>query len=129
MIEKNYENAHEWVMADAVRADHLDLEVYCGTRDVFDARLARMISELSRSGNFVDHLVFQLTAIAGEIGNNSFDHNIGRWPDIPGVLFCYEFSDSAIAVVLADRGQGVLATLKNVKPELPNDVVALNVAF
>jgi len=31
--------------------------------------------------------------------------------------------------ILADRGQGILATLKKVKPELENDTQALKTAF
>ena len=27
-----------------------------------------------------------IIAITGEIGNNSFDHNLGKWPDTPGIF-------------------------------------------
>ena len=66
-------------------------------------------------------------AVAGEIGNNSFDHNLGNWPDIPGIFFAYDIHKRSI--VLADRGLGILTTLKRVKPELNNDEKALEVAF
>ena len=68
-----------------------------------------------------------VVAIAGEIGNNSFDHNLGNWPDEPGVFFGFDLSKRQI--ILADRGQGVLQTLKQVKPELVDDSSALIVAF
>lgn len=72
---------------------------------------------------------YMLSAITGEIGNNSFDHNIGNWPDVPGVFFGYLFDESARCIVLADRGQGVLKTLERVRPDLQNDIQALRLAF
>ena len=63
----------------------------------------------------------------GEIGNNSFDHNLGNWPDISGIFFSYDTNKRQIA--LADRGQGILRTLKRVKPDVRNDEDALHIAF
>ena len=68
-----------------------------------------------------------ITAVAGEIGNNSFDHNLGNWPDIPGVFFSYAIRNRKVA--LADRGQGVLTTLKRVRPQLASSSEAIKVAF
>jgi len=101
-------------------------DFYCATRDVFQARYEKMIREMFSAdidGSYV------VSAIAGEIGNNSFDHNIGNWPDVPGVFFCYDISDGKTKVVLADRGRGILETLKKIKPELENDEEALRTAF
>ena len=68
-----------------------------------------------------------IVSVAGEIGNNSYDHNIAHWPDIPGIFFGYELKKNQIA--LADRGLGILETLKRVKPELKDFKEALQVAF
>ena len=68
-----------------------------------------------------------IVAVTGEIGNNSFDHNIGNWPNMPGIFFGYDLHKKRIA--LADRGLGVLTTLKRVKTELNTDEEALQVAF
>ena len=68
-----------------------------------------------------------LTSIAGEIGNNSYDHNLGNWPDTPGIFFGYDVVKRHI--VLADRGLGILKTLQRVRPQLNNDQEALRVAF
>ena len=68
-----------------------------------------------------------IVAIVGEIGNNSFDHNLGNWPDISGIFFSYDTNKRQIA--LADRGQGILRTLKRVRPDVKNDEDALHVAF
>ena len=100
-------------------------EMYCQTRDVFQARLEQFQSKLSRLVSLP--IVSLVTAVAGEIGNNSFDHNLGNWHDIPGVFFSYSIRNRE--VILADRGQGVLITLKRVRPELNRADEALKVAF
>lgn len=100
-------------------------EVYCQTRDVFQARLETLQAGLSRISPLTT--VSLVTAIAGEIGNNSFDHNLGNWPDVSGIFFAYSMRTGK--VVLADRGLGILATLKRVRPELTGADEALKTAF
>lgn len=102
-----------------------DLDVYCQTRDIFQTRLEKFESVLSKIVPI--DTVSLITAITGEIGNNSFDHNLGSWPDIPGIFFSYAARNRK--VVLADRGQGILTTLKRVRPELTNSSEATRVAF
>lgn len=68
-----------------------------------------------------------IVAVTGEIGNNSFDHNFGNWPDIPGVFFACDMNKRII--VLADRGVGIRATLLRVRSDLKDDIMALSVAF
>jgi len=104
-------------------------EFYCETRDVFQARLDRMLREFLRSGKADETNIYLASAIAGEIGNNSFDHNLGSWPDVSGIFFGYKNENNNIEIVLADRGQGVLKTLKKVKPEIVDDEDALKTAF
>jgi hypothetical protein len=101
-------------------------DFYCPDSSVFQARLSRMETELGKISEL--NAIFPLiTAIAGEIGNNSFDHNLGNWPDISGIFFAYDLSEKII--VLADRGQGIFTTLKRVVPELVNHKDALYAAF
>lgn len=97
---------------------------HCKTRDVFQARLESFQLKLTKSTNIKTSSL--ITAIAGEIGNNSFDHNLGNWPDILGVFFSFTPSKK---IVLADRGQGILTTLKRVVPTLKTHSQALTVAF
>jgi len=115
--------ARQWV--EASLAAEPDSEMYCQTRDIFQARLEDFQSKLSRIAPLTT--VSLITATAGEIGNNSFDHNLGNWPDIPGIFFSYDIQNKN--VVLADRGLGVLATLKRVRPELTSADEALKLAF
>ena len=101
-------------------------EYYCPDSLVFKMRLGRLEKDLSKIDKIKN--VFPLiTAIVSEIGNNSYDHNLGNWPDIRGIFFAYDLNKKQI--VLADRGQGLLKTLRKVRPELKNDEEALEVAF
>ena len=101
-------------------------DFYCQTNDVFQNRLIRMQNELAKIENL--ETPFSLIAAAtGEIGNNSFDHNLGNWPDTPGIFFAYNLEKRHI--ILADRGQGILKTLQRVRPRLNTHVEALNIAF
>lgn len=118
-----YSLAMQW--ASAQTGFEPEQNEYCQTRDVFQARLEKIQTVLSRKVTL--DTVSLICAIAGEIGNNSFDHNLGNWPDIPGIFFSYDVKNSRI--ILADRGQGILATLKRVKPGLITAGMALKVAF
>jgi hypothetical protein len=117
--------AYEWIMAKSGNADTTS-EFYCATRDFFEVRFGRMIREFFEKRENDASIV---SAIIGEIANNSFDHNIGNWKDIPGIYFGYYLSEDKIEIVLADRGRGIFSTLKKVKPEIKNDQEALMVAF
>jgi len=99
---------------------------YCPNSSVFLSRITKLQNELAKVGVLRDMFPL-IVAIAGEIGDNSFAHNIGKWPDIPGIFFAYDLAKKEI--ILADRGQGIFKTLKRVRPDLKNDVDALRVAF
>lgn len=101
-------------------------DYYCPNSSIFQAWLSRFESELIRSGVLRDNFSL-LASITGEIGNNAYDHNLGNWPDIPGIFFIYNINKRQVAI--ADRGQGALATLKKVRPDLKNDQDALRMAF
>lgn len=111
--------------AQAFKPEEPSPSIYCQTRDVFQNRLELFQSKLIRTLSLP--VASLITAVAGEIGNNSFDHNLGNWPDIPGVYFSYQLRNAC--VVLSDRGQGILTTLKRVRKELTNHKEALYAAF
>lgn len=119
--------AWEWMATNPEKARE-ENEYYCPTRDVFQARVDRFTADLNRN-NISEENAYIISAIAGEIGNNSFDHNLGKWPDVIGIFFGCENFDGKFKIILADRGQGILATLKKVKPELKNDSQSLETAF
>lgn len=127
-MENNLEKlAWEWI-ASSPEIAQTESEYYCSTRDVFQARIDRMVANLLKDKTISEEDAYIASAISGEIGNNSFDHNLGKWPDVAGIFFGYDLSEK-LEIILADRGQGILATLKKVKPELKNDSAALKTAF
>ncbi|MFH1710456.1 MAG: winged helix-turn-helix domain-containing protein [bacterium] len=89
----------------------------CSSRDIFNARLNNFFVATN------DPL---LTAVCGEIGNNAFDHNPGNWHDIAGLYFNY---DQPHLAVFIDRGQGVMSSLKKVRPKIQSDLQAVKTAF
>ena len=101
-------------------------DFYCPNSSIFQARFSRFESELIKSG-VLQNKFSLVTSITGEIGNNAYDHNLGNWLDIPGVFFIYNINNRQVAI--ADRGQGILTTLRKVRPDLANDQDALKMAF
>ena len=119
-----FKDARAWVLnPNPIEPDEL---FYCPNSLVFQTRLIRFENNL-RQVDEVGEIYSLVSAIVGEIGNNSFDHNLGNWRDIPGIFFGYDIEKREI--VLADRGQGIFKTLKRVKPDLISDEQALRVAF
>ncbi|GEM_PF-201166 len=121
---KLFDTAEKW--SSGVIDTELDSDFYCQNSGVFKARIEKMEILLMRKQGF-ERLYSIITSTAGEIGNNSFDHNLVNWPDIPGIFFGYDLEQRYIA--LADRGQGILTTLKRVRPELKSHSEALRLAF
>ena len=114
--------AKEW----AISNNKFPEQFYCQNSAVFKARLMKM-QTLMIQNKKTKNLFSFLVSIAGEIGNNSYDHNLGQWPDTPGIFFGYDLNKRQI--VLADRGLGILETLRKVKPSLKNHEQALRTAF
>ena len=105
-----------------------DVSQYCATRDVFEGRLARLLSYAGSVG-LPESDAALLTAVAGEIGNNTYDHNLGHWRDQPGCYFAYAVDAPALLVWIADRGRGVLASLQQAVPARSDHQKALEMAF
>ncbi|MDO8618390.1 MAG: helix-turn-helix domain-containing protein [Candidatus Daviesbacteria bacterium] len=114
--------AKDWVL----RGTEIPSKFYCSNSAIFQTKLTQM-QDLLGGIRELESTFPLIVAVAGEIGNNSFDHNLGNWPDTPGTFFAYDIHKRN--VVLADRGLGVLTTLKRVKPELNTDKEAIRVAF
>ena len=114
--------AKEW----AYKNTEIPIRFYCANSAGFQTKLSTMQDLLSGIKE-LSPMFPLVVAMAGEIGNNSFDHNLGNWPDVPGIFFGYDIQKRV--AVLADRGRGVLMTLKRIRPELNTDKEALRVAF
>jgi len=96
----------------------LDPACQYNSRDVFQAKLDNIYQATKNP---------LMVAVAGEIGNNAFDHNLGNWRDISGVYFKHFMDDRLI--VIADRGRGVKKTLGNIVPGIKSDKEAVEIAF
>jgi len=118
-----FAQATDWIGGSAREPE---ARFYCPTSSEFKGRLSKLQSDLERLPDLIDYYPL-IVAIVGEIGNNSFDHNLGNWPDISGIFFSYDTNKRQVA--LADRGQGILRTLKRVRPDVKNDEDALRIAF
>ena len=70
-----------------------------------------------------------LVAVLGELGNNSFDHNLGQWADLPGCLIGIEFLKDRFRIAVADRGQGIARSLGRVRPDIKDPFALLRMAF
>jgi excisionase family DNA binding protein len=125
LIDKDiYKTAKDWAVS--TEPDTPLSLYYCPNVSVFNARLTKLETVLINNSR-LSPVSSLLVLIAGEIGNNSFDHNLGNWPDVPGVFFAYNIDRKII--VLADRGQGILKTLCRAKPDLASHEQALETAF
>jgi len=125
LISKNiFSLAKEWISKPS--AIEPDSQFFCLDSPTFQARLGRLEMAMQKIPKLEKDFSF-ISSMVGEIGNNSFDHNLGSWPDIRGIFFAYDLNKGQI--VLADRGQGILTTLKRARPTLMNDSEALLTAF
>ena len=89
------------------------------TRDVFTARLQSFVLETEK---------YLESAIIGEIGNNTFDHNFGFNTVYPKGVYCNMVYKQRYTV-LADYGKGVRQSLLLVLPSITSDLEAVEIAF
>ncbi|MBI2119486.1 MAG: hypothetical protein HYT97_07670 [Elusimicrobia bacterium] len=125
VLDNSLQKAFQWLGLENGK-EFLLPEEHCPTRDVFQTRLDHMLKAMEKYSISSNDSPL-LAAITGEIGNNSFDHNVGSWKDEIGIYFTYYLSEKFI--LIADRGQGVLTTLKRVRPELKTEAEAIRIAF
>lgn len=119
--------AFEWIVASSGEVD-VKSDYYCETRDVFEARNDKMPEELIEKG-LDESTAYLVYAMAGELGNNSFDHNVGKWPNVMGIFYAFNYDGEKGILTIADRGIGVLNSLRNAAPNLKDDQEALEMAF
>ncbi|PIP51596.1 hypothetical protein COZ61_00895 [Candidatus Berkelbacteria bacterium CG_4_8_14_3_um_filter_33_6] len=125
-MENNTIKAKRWL--NTISGENiLSKQEHCPTRDIFQARLDKIRLNFESKPEINLDILYSLIAIIGEIGNNAYDHNLGKWRDMMGIYFDVDFENKTI--VVADRGQGILSSIQKVKPETKNDLEALKVAF
>jgi len=114
-----------WITSPSLTENPADW--VCETRDVFTARLSHLKSFLG--SGLSETLLPLVISTAGEIGNNSFDHNLGQWRDVPGCWFESQVTGRHLWICIADRGQGIQQSLVKVHPHLTDDQASLEAAF
>ena len=104
---------------------------YCQTSDVFKARLPRLLQVLLNFGMNADNAGLA-TALVGELGNNAFDHNLGKWPTgISGAVIIGQRypTKSQLNLSVADPGIGFKASLHRKDPNLSSETEAIKLAL
>ncbi len=100
---------------------------HCEFRDTMMARQDHMTRDLMKTiGVEPAHL---LGAISGEIGNNSFDHNLGKWEEIRGCWFSYEMFNDHVLIIIGDAGQGIAKSLRSAHHDIQSNQEAIEIAF
>jgi len=100
---------------------------HCKYRDEFDARLGHFLGMFLNFGMELNDAKLA-TAIVGELGNNVFDHNLGKWPtDVSGCIIAAQNFPKLkkIEFAIGDPGIGFLGSLKAAFPELDSDIKAI----
>jgi anti-sigma regulatory factor (Ser/Thr protein kinase) len=103
-------------------------EYYCPTRDIADGRLPKLY-QAAISGGLNEKKSSVLTAIVAELAANCFDHNLGSWKDVSGCWFSLHMQDNLLQITIADRGQGILQSLRHADTSLASHSDALLVAL
>lgn len=119
-------NAFEWVNSEKGETPPSDF--FCPTRDIAQARVEKIPAVLSSVG-WSEDLAGLFSATVGELVGNCFDHNVGQWRDVSGCWLETKIKEDSVEVFIADRGQGVLASLKHVLPDLDDPIEAIKKAF
>lgn len=125
MVPAALVDALEWYAAARPATPESDV---CSSRDVFQARLDSLLREALRTGLPADDAAL-LVAVLGEIGNNSFDHNLGQWHDAPGCRLGRTDGLDPPLFWIVDRGIGILETLRRADPSLTLPQQAVDAAF
>ncbi len=121
----DFSQAFEWLGKKIVQQNPSGK--VCETRDVLTARLSPL-KNLVREGLNPNDLPLLISTV-GEIGNNSFDHNLGQWRDISGCWFEVQPTGNRLWICLADRGQGIYSSLSKTNDGINNEQIAIEMAF
>ena len=101
---------------------------YSSNRGEANARLATLFNFASKSGLNANQASIVVASV-GEITNNCFDHNSGFWMDAPGCVMSLSKSQNQITIGVADRGRGIIASLKEVMPAESDANTIMRAAF
>ncbi|MBI3627828.1 MAG: hypothetical protein HY220_03765 [Candidatus Sungbacteria bacterium] len=106
--------------------------LHCSFRDDFNARLQSRIRKMFTNFGMNADDEARATAMVGELGNNVFDHNEGLWPtEIRGAIITAQNypTKKRIEISVADPGGGFLGSLRLSKPDLKDDIEAIELGL
>ncbi len=83
---------------------------YCRTRDQSASRYSKWFKSFISTGISESNASI-ITAIIGELTNNSFDHNLGKWKEPSGCAVKIIKEKAHLVIYIADRGQGIISSL------------------
>ena len=117
--------AHLWHSADAPpqTADERHFATPLALESGLEP-LARRVAEGLPKSELGD-----LLAVIAHLAGNSFDHNAGAWHGAPGCWIEAQRAGKRLWLCVADRGQGVLRSLRRAHPEIKDEQDALVAAF
>jgi len=113
------ETVIEGLIAKTIHGINENDEYFSKSRDVFSARIQSYILETNK---------YLEAAIIGEIGNNTFDHNLLFQQNSPWGVYC-NLSYQKKYIALVDYGMGVRQSLISVLPSISSDIEAVEMAF
>ncbi len=125
LLQDIFTLAKKWVVSQNVAEP--DKEYFCPDGQTFQSRLNRLERDLQNT-NAAGSDFSLITSIVGEIGNNSFDHNLGNWPTkVSGCIIAAQHYPNLkkIDIAVGDPGVGFYGSLKAAFPEIKTDLDAI----
>lgn len=107
----------------------IDQVFYSANRSESVSRLGHFLKICKAQGIQDDNEVSLIVSSLGELTNNCFDHNLGYWVDTPGCCVSWSKENEFITFCVADRGRGIIETLKPVSPVGLSSQEILQTAF
>ncbi|MBC7742882.1 MAG: ATP-binding protein [Bdellovibrionaceae bacterium] len=102
---------------------------YSANRSESVARLSVFYNVCKNQGIASDNDISLIVSSLGELTNNCFDHNLGYWHDTPGCCVSWSKENNVLTFCIADRGRGIVETLKRVTPANQSAQEILQTAF
>jgi len=92
------------------------------------ARLGGYLNYCTKQGADSD-VTSLIVSLIGELTNNCFDHNLGYWIDVPGCCASLTFEKGVLTFCVADRGRGIVETLRPVAGAKLSSKEIISMAF
>lgn len=102
---------------------------YSANRSESTARLAHFFNICKKQGIASENDISLIVSSIGELTNNCFDHNLGYWKDSPGCCVSWSREGGTLTFCIADRGRGIVETLKRVSASGMSSEDILQTAF